>query len=321
MGENLAILNKWNEEISKYKPLKLDEAKAIYEELLKTNEKDLKKEYMNQLVTGTLHVVASFIKRNNFIYLNSPSYDMNDIINTCNTIWLEKIIDGQLLNVDSYSLMFDSNFYNQFKELLGISDIQISDTFGITSIIFFELLDEYIKFKESSQKQDFAAFMHILYNAEGSYYTFHRYNLDEFVINKVFYLFDEIIKSFEISDDDSIKISKTTLIKLRNIIISNALEYSRKPITEVIETDSTDLVIEEECRRKVKDVFYSSRIRDRHKTVVEKLLGLKDGKAKTLDEVSKELGVTRERVRQITKKTIRALRHPIYTKQLKSLID
>ena len=38
--------------------------------------------------------------------------------------------------------------------------------------------------------------------------------------------------------------------------------------------------------------------------------GLDDGQARTLEEVGKEFGVTRERIRQIESKTLAKLRHP-----------
>ena len=49
---------------------------------------------------------------------------------------------------------------------------------------------------------------------------------------------------------------------------------------------------------------------DREKQVVRLRFGLDDGQARTLEEVGKEFGVTRERIRQIESKTLAKLRHP-----------
>jgi len=322
MGENLAVLNKWKEEISHYKSLKIDEAKKLYKKILRTKDESLKKEYLDQLINGTLYVVSRFIEKNDLAYLNSTSYDMNDIINTCNTIWIEKIVNGQLLNVESFSLMFDSKFYSQFKELLGVADIQISEMLGVSTALFFDLFDEYIKYVESYPKPDLDTYINSLYDDDDDcYYTLLNNYITKRVVKKLFSLYDEIIKSFELSDEDSISISKTTLTKLKSIIINNGIEYSRKPIIDAQEPDFSDKVIKEECRRLVKNVFYSSRLKDRHKTIVEKRFGLKDGNARSLEEISQEFGVTRERIRQMEAKALRVLRHPVYTKKLKSILD
>ena len=49
--------------------------------------------------------------------------------------------------------------------------------------------------------------------------------------------------------------------------------------------------------------------------------GLVDGQAKTLEEVGKEFGVTRERIRQIEAKTLAKLRHPQRSQRLKEFLE
>ena len=49
---------------------------------------------------------------------------------------------------------------------------------------------------------------------------------------------------------------------------------------------------------------------DREQEIVRMRFGLDDGQARTLEEVGKEFGVTRERIRQIEAKTLAKLRHP-----------
>jgi RNA polymerase primary sigma factor len=55
---------------------------------------------------------------------------------------------------------------------------------------------------------------------------------------------------------------------------------------------------------------------ERERTVLELRFGLKDGYERTLEEVGRQLHVTRERVRQIEAKALKKLRHPIRLKQL-----
>ncbi len=58
----------------------------------------------------------------------------------------------------------------------------------------------------------------------------------------------------------------------------------------------------------------------REKRVLELRFGLTDGRARTLEEVGKEFGVTRERIRQIEAKALRKLRHPSRSRLLKDYL-
>ena len=60
---------------------------------------------------------------------------------------------------------------------------------------------------------------------------------------------------------------------------------------------------------------------DREKRVLELRFGVEDGRSRTLEEVGKEFGVTRERIRQIEAKALRKLRHPSRSKKLKDYLD
>ncbi len=59
----------------------------------------------------------------------------------------------------------------------------------------------------------------------------------------------------------------------------------------------------------------------REKRVIQLRFGLEDGKQRTLEEVGKEFGVTRERIRQIEAKAIRKLRHPTRAKKLRDYLE
>lgn len=59
----------------------------------------------------------------------------------------------------------------------------------------------------------------------------------------------------------------------------------------------------------------------REEMVLRLRYGLDDGHPRTLEEVGKEFGVTRERIRQIEAKALRKLRHPQRSKRLKDYVD
>jgi RNA polymerase primary sigma factor len=60
---------------------------------------------------------------------------------------------------------------------------------------------------------------------------------------------------------------------------------------------------------------------EREQKVVRLRFGLDDGQMRTLEEVGKEFGVTRERIRQIESKTLAKLRHPIRSRRLRDYLD
>ena len=59
----------------------------------------------------------------------------------------------------------------------------------------------------------------------------------------------------------------------------------------------------------------------RERRVLELRFGLADGRARTLEEVGKEFGITRERVRQIEAIALRKLRHPSRSRKLRGYMD
>ena len=60
---------------------------------------------------------------------------------------------------------------------------------------------------------------------------------------------------------------------------------------------------------------------EREQKVLCLRFGLEDGRARTLEEVGKEIDVTRERIRQIEAKALRKLRHPSRSRKLKDYLD
>ena len=60
---------------------------------------------------------------------------------------------------------------------------------------------------------------------------------------------------------------------------------------------------------------------ERDRRILDKRFGISSGEPQTLDEVAKQEGVTRERIRQIEQKTLARMRHPNNSQRLRSFLD
>jgi len=64
-----------------------------------------------------------------------------------------------------------------------------------------------------------------------------------------------------------------------------------------------------------------ARLPERERKIIQLRYGLNDGRYRTLEEVGKEFGITRERIRQIESKVLKKLRHPSYGRTLRSYLE
>ncbi len=80
-----------------------------------------------------------------------------------------------------------------------------------------------------------------------------------------------------------------------------------------------DAASQQLLREQVEDVLATLTSRERR--VLQLRFGLEDGRSRTLEEVGREFGVTRERIRQIEAKALRKLRHPSRSRKLKDYLE
>ncbi len=82
----------------------------------------------------------------------------------------------------------------------------------------------------------------------------------------------------------------------------------------------TDLVLKDDLNNQIDEVL--DQLNEREKAVIRMRFGLLDDESdRTLEEIGKELSVTRERVRQIESSAIKKLKHPKVGRKLKNYIE
>jgi RNA polymerase primary sigma factor len=90
-------------------------------------------------------------------------------------------------------------------------------------------------------------------------------------------------------------------------------------IEDVSAPAPADVAISHLLKEEIQEVMKS--LTEREARVLQLRFGLEDGRSRTLEEVGREYGVTRERIRQIEAKALRKLRHPTHSRKLRDFIE
>ncbi len=92
---------------------------------------------------------------------------------------------------------------------------------------------------------------------------------------------------------------------------------------DFIEDLQADAPAEIAARRMLNEAVLAAlgELNEREQQVVRLRFGIEDGQSRTLEEVGREFGVTRERIRQIESKTLAKLRHPHRSQKLRDYLD
>jgi len=100
-------------------------------------------------------------------------------------------------------------------------------------------------------------------------------------------------------------------------------EEDESNLGDFIQDDSVDGPADAAARAMLTDAVREvlGELSDREQEIVRLRFGLDGGQAKTLEEVGREFGVTRERIRQIEAKTLAKLRHPQRSQRLREFLE
>ena len=130
---------------------------------------------------------------------------------------------------------------------------------------------------------------------------------------------DEVAKRSEMTADrvrDILRISQDT------VSLEQPLGEDDFNLSDVLEDDAAPAPSDAATRAMLSEAVRNvlADLSERERKVVRLRFGLDDGQARTLEEVGREFGVTRERVRQIESKSLAKLRQPLRSGQLRDYL-
>jgi RNA polymerase primary sigma factor len=131
---------------------------------------------------------------------------------------------------------------------------------------------------------------------------------------------EELAAEVDLSVD---KVQEILQISLDPVSLESPVGEDDSQLGDFIKDENADRPVDVAARAMLSnDVLEAlDELNDREKEVVRMRFGLIDGRARTLEEVGREFGVTRERIRQIESKTLAKLRHPQRSEKLRDYLD
>ena len=287
------------EQIYSFDKLKIEEAKKLYLKAISSPDEQTKRVYLDKLILGTLYVVYNYIDRTNLKMLEGSQYDLEDIQSAFTEIWIKRIENGDLLNVERYSLLFTISFFNDvYKNLVG-SEIYVSDQFGYTNDQLIELFYTYVQLKNTGKSFTYKDLIETIREKNRNFYvgdTYRTYG------DSILLLLEGMYNALNIDKVEDIDLNVTKIYDYIKLLTSNGL----------FDKISNDIKAEDMHEKVLNDAIYENFVNDideslpneRRRIVIHERFGLDGELPKTLDDIAKELGITSERVRQIEAKSL-----------------
>ncbi|HZT64460.1 MAG TPA: RNA polymerase sigma factor RpoD [Acidimicrobiales bacterium] len=131
---------------------------------------------------------------------------------------------------------------------------------------------------------------------------------------------DEIGQRLEMTPD---RVREIQRINQDTVSLEQPMGDEDFSLSDVIEDQGAVMPVDAATRTLLNEAIKTalSQLSEREQEVMRLRFGLDDGQMRTLEEVGKVFGVTRERIRQIEAKTLAKLRHPMRSQPLRDYLD
>ncbi len=132
---------------------------------------------------------------------------------------------------------------------------------------------------------------------------------------------EEIARAMDVSDDKVRQVLDVSRhpVSLEAPVGQDGDAFLGDFIEDVSMPHPLEMAAHELLKSQIGDAL--SKLTERERKIIVLRFGLEDGRFRTLEEVGREFGITRERIRQIEAKALRKLRHPSYSRKLRGYLE
>lgn len=318
MEKKIDILTPWEEQISVFSKLNIQEAKNLYRAYNQALDEENKKELFNELIQGTLYVLVDFIRTYQLDKIKNYGYDIEDVINACNETWIETIKEGTLLEKKNFSLMLRSTFFTKLADKLNENDFFPAEITSFNESLFVSILHQYINFHRKNGEASFQEFItlvndylreiHTEYNESRGGLIRNTLALSDLdFLEQTYAIFEYIIFALK-DENDEINITKTSIDKIKSLLIDTGVQGLRSVIDRVYVLDYTGDLIKKVTNSTLnKDLSSCYELDDRSREIIRYLYGLGEYEEKSVKEIADIYGISEARVHKIHNTVIERL--------------
>lgn len=296
MSENAKILNEWCEQIASYPKLSLSEAIKMYQLFLRADNQKEKLKIREEIICGTLHIMAEFIAANSCFFINNGTFDMNDVINACNEEWIKAIDSGILLKKTFISQILNHLFWEHVSESIIDNHFKENNNYIFHGPILTDLIYETMVSQDNGELLDYENIFRSLNDKT----TFEKARK----VQETTYLLINIAKLLK---NKKIKFSREEVNKFKYLLICYAEELAKTDISVLKEENFADNIINELYFEKLLAVI-KSKLSKFELDIFFASCGFYQEESKSLKEIAKNLGLTNQKVLQIRKRTLKEIR-------------